>query len=139
MLGVGCAGRAALVTVLAGGERHRPADRRHHLGRQQFPQPGLRLWPGVPAREQLHRRCRGQPLTGTVLWTNTDVHMNAHAFGDDQFLYLVEAQNGTAGVGKALRACDGVSVDVKLTVSTLGRRMTCEVYPPGQVVVVSAR
>src|SRR6266516_1023623 len=67
MLGVGRAGRAALVAVPAGGEGHGPAHFQHRRGLQPVTQPRLRLRPGVPVREQLHRRCRGQPLGGTGL------------------------------------------------------------------------
>ncbi|HEV3205231.1 MAG TPA: PQQ-binding-like beta-propeller repeat protein, partial [Gemmataceae bacterium] len=53
------------------------------------------------------------PLKGTVLWTKTDVPMRTQIFGDDQYVYLVEVhQDGSSGAGKALRAHDGVAVDV---------------------------
>jgi len=53
------------------------------------------------------------PLTGSVLWTKTDVPMRTQIFGDDQYVYLVEVRaDGTCGAGKALRAHDGVAVEV---------------------------
>jgi outer membrane protein assembly factor BamB len=52
-------------------------------------------------------------LRGTVLWTKSDVPVRAQVFGDDQHVYLVEVRaDGSTGSGKALRARDGVSVDV---------------------------
>ncbi len=53
------------------------------------------------------------PLRGTILWTKTDVSLRTHVFGDDQHVYLVEVRaDGTTGPGRALRAHDGVAVDI---------------------------
>jgi outer membrane protein assembly factor BamB len=53
------------------------------------------------------------PLRGTTLWTKSDVSLRTHVFGDDQHVYLVEVRaDGTTGPGRALRAHDGVAVDI---------------------------
>jgi hypothetical protein len=53
------------------------------------------------------------PLRGTVLWTKGDVPLKTQLFGDDQHVYLVEVRaDGSIGAGRALRAHDGVSVNV---------------------------
>jgi outer membrane protein assembly factor BamB/tetratricopeptide (TPR) repeat protein len=53
------------------------------------------------------------PLKGTILWTKIDVPVRCQVFGDDQHVYLVESRaDGTFGGCRALRASDGVSVDV---------------------------
>jgi outer membrane protein assembly factor BamB len=53
------------------------------------------------------------PLRGTTLWTKTDVSAGVQIFGDDQHVYLVDVRaDGTVGNSRALRARDGVSVDV---------------------------
>src|SRR5262249_15825323 len=53
------------------------------------------------------------PLRGTEMWSKMDVPTTTQVFGDDQRLYLVEMRDGTsAGAGRALRASDGVAVDV---------------------------
>ncbi len=53
------------------------------------------------------------PLRGTEMWSKMDVPAVTQVFGDDQHLYLVEMRDGaSAGVGRALRASDGVAVDV---------------------------
>jgi outer membrane protein assembly factor BamB len=53
------------------------------------------------------------PLRGTVLWSKTDVPMRAQVFGDDQHIYWVETRaDHTVSTGHAVRAQDGVSVEV---------------------------
>jgi outer membrane protein assembly factor BamB len=53
------------------------------------------------------------PLTGTTLWTKTDVPARTQLFGDDQYIYIVEMRsNNAAGTGRAVRAHDGVAVEV---------------------------
>jgi outer membrane protein assembly factor BamB len=53
------------------------------------------------------------PLRGTILWTKSDVSPRTHVFGDDQHIYVVEVRaDGTTGPGRALRAHDGVAVDI---------------------------
>jgi outer membrane protein assembly factor BamB len=48
------------------------------------------------------------PLRGSVMWKKNDVPIKSHVFGDDQYLFLVEAmENGSLGVGRTLRATDG--------------------------------
>ena len=71
------------------------------------------------------------PLKGTTLWTRTDLSPQTQIFGDDKHVYLVEVrENGTVGTGRALRAQDGVSVNVpdfaplyKQRLRTLGRNL----------------
>ncbi len=53
------------------------------------------------------------PLRGTILWKKNDVAMNSHVFGDDQYLFLTEVNDGGAvGVGRTLRANDGEVMNV---------------------------
>jgi outer membrane protein assembly factor BamB len=53
------------------------------------------------------------PLKGTVLWTKTDVPVSSQVFGDEDHLYVVEMRpDGTPSGCRALRAADGVAVDV---------------------------
>ncbi len=52
------------------------------------------------------------PLQGTILWTKSDVPKNADVFGDDKHIFLVDVNKGKASAGRALRARDGVAVDV---------------------------
>lgn len=53
------------------------------------------------------------PVQGTTLWTK-DVSSHTQVFGDDQYVYLVEVNNGAAvaGSGRAIRAHDGAPVTV---------------------------
>jgi outer membrane protein assembly factor BamB len=51
------------------------------------------------------------PLRGNVMWTKPNISPSAEVFGDDQYLYLVEATDaGDLGVGRVLRASDGQPV-----------------------------
>ena len=53
------------------------------------------------------------PLRGTILWKKADVAMNSHLFGDDQYLFLAEAnEGGGIGAGRTLRASDGEVLNV---------------------------
>src|ERR1019366_7335829 len=53
------------------------------------------------------------PLRGATLWKKTDVPMNSHLFGDDQYLFLAESsENGGIGAGRTLRASDGAVQNV---------------------------
>jgi outer membrane protein assembly factor BamB len=64
------------------------------------------------------------PLRGTVLWRKADVPLRTQIFGDDDHVYLVEMRpNGGAGAGRALRARDGVSVDVPDFASLYEKRL----------------
>jgi outer membrane protein assembly factor BamB/tetratricopeptide (TPR) repeat protein len=48
------------------------------------------------------------PLRGTVLWKRDDASVTSHLFGDEQYLFMAEAnQNGGFGAGITLRASDG--------------------------------
>jgi len=48
------------------------------------------------------------PLRGSTLWKKHDVSMNSHVFGDEQYLFVADANDGGAvGVGRTLRAIDG--------------------------------
>jgi outer membrane protein assembly factor BamB len=54
------------------------------------------------------------PLRGTVMWKKSDVSINSHVFGDDQYLFLAEAnQNGAIGAGRTLRANDGEALNIQ--------------------------
>jgi outer membrane protein assembly factor BamB/tetratricopeptide (TPR) repeat protein len=53
------------------------------------------------------------PARGTVLWAKTGVSPKSQAFGDADYVFLVETNpDGTAGATRAVRAQDGVSVAV---------------------------
>jgi outer membrane protein assembly factor BamB len=53
------------------------------------------------------------PLRGSVMWKKPDVSINSHVFGDDQYLFLAEAnQSGAIGAGRTLRANDGEALTV---------------------------
>jgi outer membrane protein assembly factor BamB len=53
------------------------------------------------------------PLKGSVLWTRTDVSLRTQVFADAQHVYLVETgPDGAPAAGRALRARDGVAVEV---------------------------
>ncbi len=51
------------------------------------------------------------PLRGTTLWKKTDVSAGSHAFGDEQYLFLVDYADGTVGAGRVVRANDGAPID----------------------------
>src|SRR5262249_55042515 len=46
------------------------------------------------------------PIRGTTQWKKMDVPPSAHAFGDDQYLFLVDNVEGAVGAGRTLRAND---------------------------------
>jgi outer membrane protein assembly factor BamB len=53
------------------------------------------------------------PVTGTALWTKTDISSRARVFGDEQFVYLVDVGNNRrASSSRALRGRDGNAVDI---------------------------
>jgi outer membrane protein assembly factor BamB/tetratricopeptide (TPR) repeat protein len=53
------------------------------------------------------------PVSGTALWTKTDVTPNTRVFGDEQFVYLIDAGgNRRASSARALRGRDGNPVEV---------------------------
>lgn len=53
------------------------------------------------------------PLKGTTLWKSNNVPMNSHVFGDDQYLFIADANpGGGVGAGKTLRATDGEVMNV---------------------------
>jgi outer membrane protein assembly factor BamB len=51
------------------------------------------------------------PVSGQTLWTRSDVPASSYVFGDAQHVYIVEGNQGQ-GVSRALRAEDGVGVEV---------------------------
>src|SRR5262249_21181808 len=54
-----------------------------------------------------------EPTPGKTLWTRSDVTSRSHIFGDDRHLFIVDMNSdGTTGAARALRAYDGVSVQV---------------------------
>src|SRR5262249_29513593 len=54
-----------------------------------------------------------EPRTGALLWSRSDVGMRTHVFGDESFLFLVEADGqGVPTATRVLRAADGVEVKV---------------------------
>jgi outer membrane protein assembly factor BamB len=63
------------------------------------------------------------PLKGTVLWKKTDVPRGTQIFGDDQHVYLVEVRQSGVGASRALRAHDGVTVEVPDFASLYQRRL----------------
>jgi outer membrane protein assembly factor BamB len=71
------------------------------------------------------------PIRGSVLWQKAEVPATTQVFGDDENLYLIDARNdGTFGVGRALRARDGAVVKIPdfasvyaNCVATFGRRL----------------
>jgi tetratricopeptide (TPR) repeat protein len=70
------------------------------------------------------------PIRGTLLWKKMDVHPSTRVFGDENYLYLVEASEGSAGTGRVLRASDGMEIPApdfggihQHRVKLLGRRI----------------
>ncbi|MSQ93449.1 MAG: hypothetical protein EXR98_02710 [Gemmataceae bacterium] len=54
------------------------------------------------------------PLRGTLMWKKSDVSVDSHVFGDDQYLFLAEGnQAGGFGAGRTIRANDGETLNVK--------------------------
>lgn len=51
------------------------------------------------------------PLRGTTLWKKMDVPPATHAFGDEQYLFLVDNADGSTGAGRTFRANDGTPLD----------------------------
>lgn len=48
------------------------------------------------------------PLRGTLMWKKSDLPINSHIFGDDQYLFIVEVNdNGALGAARTVRASDG--------------------------------
>jgi outer membrane protein assembly factor BamB len=53
------------------------------------------------------------PLRGSVLWTRSDLSARAEVFGDSGHVYIVDRRSdNTVTGGRALRAHDGVALDV---------------------------
>jgi outer membrane protein assembly factor BamB len=50
------------------------------------------------------------PIRGTLLWKKTDVPASTRVFGDENYIYLVETSEGSAGSGRVLRASDGMQI-----------------------------
>jgi len=79
------------------------------------------------------------PLRGTVLWKRPDVSVNSHIFGDDQYLFLAEANApGNFGVGRTIRATDGevlaiadFSAAYQARIRTIGRHILAANYGDG--------
>jgi outer membrane protein assembly factor BamB/tetratricopeptide (TPR) repeat protein len=71
------------------------------------------------------------PLRGTVLWKKTDVSIDSYLFGDEQYLFLAEAnQSGGVTVGRTMRASDGEVLKVQdfsnvyqARIRTMGRQI----------------
>jgi outer membrane protein assembly factor BamB len=54
------------------------------------------------------------PVTGTVLWSRTDVPAGTQLFGDGQQVYLADVRSdGGTGAGRAVRTRDGAGVAVR--------------------------
>jgi outer membrane protein assembly factor BamB len=77
------------------------------------------------------------PLRGTTLWKKMDVLPSTHAFGDDQYLFLVDNAEGSTGAGRTFRANDGTPLDTPdfgtlyaNRVAVMGRRILAAV--PGK-------
>jgi outer membrane protein assembly factor BamB len=51
------------------------------------------------------------PIRGTTQWKKMDVAPSTHAFGDEQYLFLVDNVEGAVGAGRTLRANDGAPLD----------------------------
>jgi hypothetical protein len=80
------------------------------------------------------------PVNGNVLWTKTDLPTHTQVFGDDQYLFLVETNNGAAvtGSGRALRAHDGDPVSApdfaalyQRRIAIVGRNLLLSDNEPG--------
>lgn len=74
------------------------------------------------------------PLRGATLWKKMDVPPATHAFGDDQYLFLVDNADGSTGAGRTFRANDGTPLDTpdfgtmyQNRVRLLGRRILAAV------------
>jgi outer membrane protein assembly factor BamB len=53
------------------------------------------------------------PIRGSILWSKSDISPRSHVFGDEEHVYVVDvAADGTAAATRAVRALDGVSVEV---------------------------
>lgn len=81
------------------------------------------------------------PVKGSILWTKSDVPAWTQVFGDGQHLYMVEVRpNGNVGASRAVRAHDGVAVDVpdfsdlyQKRLRILGRNLLLTETQPGGV------
>jgi outer membrane protein assembly factor BamB len=74
------------------------------------------------------------PLRGTTLWKKMDVPAATHAFGDDQYLFVVDNADGATGAGRTFRASDGTPLDLpdfgtlyQHRVRVMGRRILAAV------------
>jgi outer membrane protein assembly factor BamB len=78
------------------------------------------------------------PLRGTTLWKKADVPMNSHLFGDNEYLFLAEAnESGGIGAGRTIRASDGEVLNVpdfsnvyQARVRVLGRQILASQSTP---------
>jgi outer membrane protein assembly factor BamB len=83
------------------------------------------------------------PLRGTILWKKGDISVNSHVFGDDQYLFLAEAnESGVFGAGRTLRASDGEVINVpdfsnfyQARIRTYGRQILAGQHAPGNFTV----
>ncbi|MBI3823680.1 MAG: PQQ-binding-like beta-propeller repeat protein [Planctomycetes bacterium] len=81
-----------------------------------------------------------EPLTGKVMWKRQGVSINSHVFGDEQYMFLAEANgNGGFGAGVTIRAADGEVLQTQdfsnvysMRVRTMGRQILAGV-PGGGV------
>lgn len=82
------------------------------------------------------------PLTGKVLWSKDNIPNSTRAFGDDQFIYLVDVNNGNVGGTTVLRATDGAPVAAKdfgfayrNNIRVLGNRILTSASTPAATVM----
>ena len=75
---------------------------------------GAMAFVGEPSRLQVVTAHKGlmvfDPIRGTLLWNKMDVQPSTRVFGDENFIYLVETSEGSAGSGRVLRASDGMEL-----------------------------
>jgi tetratricopeptide (TPR) repeat protein len=80
------------------------------------------------------------PVQGQTLWTKSDISTHTQVFGDDQYLFLVDTNNGAAvnGSGRALRAHNGDPVTVpdfaalyQRRLAMVGRHLLLSDHEPG--------
>lgn len=53
-----------------------------------------------------------EPATGSVLWTKSDVPSRTLVFGDEEYVYLVDARDDGGSTARAVRGKDGTAVEV---------------------------
>ncbi len=84
------------------------------------------------------------PVSGNVLWARSDLSNRTQIFGDERTIYLVDTRSDAeTGASRAIRGCDGASVQVPPFSSVfqqrprvLGHRLVISEYDPTGALVL---